>query len=49
MIHEDTLWDVYLVKKEYDISKAILQEEEVSDIKWVSTDEIRQLLKEGLF
>nr|UWI48975.1 NUDIX domain-containing protein [Clostridioides difficile] len=49
MIHGDTLWDVYLVKKEYDISNAILQKEEVSDIKWVSTDEIRQLLKEGLF
>lgn len=49
MIHGDTLWDVYLVKKEYDISNAILQKEEVSDIKWVSTGEIRQLLKEGLF
>ncbi|MGO1043974.1 hypothetical protein ACTPEO_14650 [Clostridioides difficile] len=41
--------DVYLVKKEYDVSNAILQKEEVSDIKWVSTSEIRQLLKEGLF
>lgn len=49
MIHGDTLWDVYLVKKEYDVSNAILQKEEVSDIKWVSTSEIRQLLKEGLF
>ncbi|MCC0642811.1 MULTISPECIES: NUDIX hydrolase [unclassified Clostridioides] len=49
MIHGDTLWDVYLVKKEYDVSNAILQKEEVSDIKWVSTGEIRQLLKEGLF
>ncbi|NMS89779.1 NUDIX domain-containing protein [Clostridioides difficile] len=49
MIHGDTLWDVYFVKKEYDISKAILQEEEVSDIKWVSTDRIRQLIKDGLF
>ncbi|MCC0635366.1 MULTISPECIES: NUDIX hydrolase [unclassified Clostridioides] len=49
MIHGDTLWDVYLVKKEYDVSNAILQKEEVSDIKWVSTGEIRQLLKKGLF
>lgn len=37
MIHEDTLWDVYLVKKEYDISKAILQEEEVAGLLIAST------------
>lgn len=38
--------DVYLLKMNVDLSKIRLQEEEVSDIKWFSIDEIKAILKE---
>lgn len=37
--------DVWLVKQDIDISDIVLQEEEVSDVKWASIDEIRELMK----
>lgn len=39
--------DVWLVKQDFDISSLVLQEEEVSDAKWATVDEIRELMKEG--
>ncbi len=37
--------DVWLVKHDYDISTLVLQEDEVSDVRWASIDEIRELIK----
>ena len=37
--------DVWLVKQDIDISNIVLQEEEVSEVKWSSIDEIRELMK----
>lgn len=37
--------DVWLVKQDIDISNIVLQEEEVSEVKWSSIDEIRGLMK----
>ena len=39
--------DVWLVKQDIDISDIVLQEEEVSDVKWATVDEIRDLMKAG--
>lgn len=39
--------DVWLVRCDYDISELTLQEEEVSEAKWATVDEIRALMKEG--
>ena len=37
--------DVWLVKQDIDISDIVLQKDEVSDVKWASIDEIRELMK----
>lgn len=37
--------DLWLVKQDIDISDIVLQEEEVSDVKWASIYEIRELMK----
>ena len=42
---KDIFLDVWLLKEDISISELTLQEEEVSDAKWVSMDEIKQLLK----
>ena len=39
--------DVWLVKHDYDISTLVLQEDEVSDVRWASIDEIRELMRTG--
>ena len=39
--------DVWLIKQDLDISKLVLQEDEVSQVKWATADEIRNLMKEG--
>lgn len=36
--------DVWLVKQDINISDIILQEEEVSDVKWATLDEIKELM-----
>lgn len=41
--------DTYILKYDYDISKMKFQEDEVSDAKWVTLDEIDELVKNGLF
>ena len=47
---EQVFWDDYYIKVDInDIEKLNLQEEEVSLIKWLSEDEIKQLMKEGEF
>ena len=41
--------DTYVLKCDYDISKMKFQEEEVSDAKWVTWEEIDELVKKGQF
>ena len=37
--------DIYLVKKEINLDNIIMQPEEVDEVKWVSIDEFKSLLK----
>lgn len=39
--------DVWLVKQDIDISKLVLQEDEVADVKWATVDEIKDLMESG--
>ena len=41
--------DTYVLKCDYDISKMKFQEEEVSNAKWATWDEIDDLVKKGQF
>lgn len=36
--------DIFLAKQDLDISKLILQKDEVTDVKWATIDEIRDLM-----
>ena len=45
----DTLCDLYYLKQNIDISKIIIQKEEVDDVKWASIEEINELMEKGLF
>jgi len=38
--------DVYLLRKDLDLSKIKLQKEEVSEVKWFTLDDLRQILHE---
>lgn len=41
--------DTYILKRDYDIPKMKFQEEEVSDAKWATYEEIDDLAKKGQF
>ncbi len=41
--------DTYIVKHNYDISKMKFKEDEVSDVKWATWDEINDLVNKGQF
>ena len=41
--------DTYILKVNYDISKMKFQEDEVSDAKWATYEEIDDLVKQGMF
>lgn len=43
----DLIWDIYLIKKDVEINQLNLQENEVSEVKWVSIDEFNKMLDEG--
>lgn len=55
LIHSDiatfkqVFFDVYYLKKDIDITKLVLQEEEVHLVEWTSLDRIKQLFNDGLF
>lgn len=49
IIGEQLIMDSYIVMQEFDISAAVLQIEEVSDIKWVSLDELDQMVESKCF
>ncbi len=40
--------DYYFIEQEVDISKLVLQEEEVQRVKWVSEQEMMQMVQEGI-
>lgn len=46
---ENLIMDNYIVHKEFDVSSAVLQTEEVSEIKWVSLDEVLVMVNKGEF
>ena len=46
----ENVWiDTYILKHDYDISKMKFQEDEVSDAKWATWEEINTLVKNGEF
>ncbi|WP_252212395.1 MULTISPECIES: NUDIX domain-containing protein [unclassified Clostridium] len=47
LTHGNTIWDVFAVKQDYDISRAVLQKEEVSEIKWVSINKFKEMINTG--
>ena len=38
--------DVYLAKKDIDLNDIVMQKEEVAEVKWVSSEELENLIKE---
>lgn len=42
-------FDIYYLKKDFDISDLVLQTEEVESVKWMSIEEIKKLASDGLF
>ena len=49
IIGEHLIMDSYIVVQEFNILSAVLQLEEVSDIKWVSLDEIDHMIENKCF
>lgn len=45
----NTIWDVYVAHKNADLAQLVLQQEEVSEVKWITFDELREMLKDGQF
>ena len=37
--------DVWLVRKDIDLKDIIMQEEEVQEVKWVTKDELEEMIK----
>lgn len=46
---KNTICDLYYIKKNIDLKNIIIQEEEVSSVKWASIDEINELMKNNEF
>lgn len=46
---DEVFFDLYFIKKDFDISKLVLQKEEVDSVQWLSIDEILQLISNGFF
>lgn len=46
---KQVFFDIYYIKKDFDISELVLQKEEVESAKWLSLKEIIQLINNGLF
>ena len=47
ILRSDMIWDVYFVHKHVDLSKLVLQTEEVSDVKLVSVQQFKDMLSAG--
>lgn len=46
---DHVFFDVYYIKKDFDLSDLALQKEEVESVKWLSILEIKELIAHGLF
>ena len=46
---QDVFFDLYYMKKDFEISDFILQEEEVESVSWKTIEEIDELIKNGMF
>ena len=46
---DEVFFDLYFIKKDFDITKLVLQKEEVDSVQWLSTDEILKLISDGEF
>lgn len=46
---EDDFVDLYYLKANIDINDVTMQKEEVADVKWVTIEEIRTLIKSNEF
>jgi len=49
LIFANTICDDYALVYDFPIDNAIMQPEEVSDVKWASIDDIKSLFSQGLF
>ena len=45
----DSLVDVWWIRQDVDLPDLALQKEEVDEVRWVTPDEIRVLVREGVF
>ncbi len=46
----DNIWtEEYLIKQDVDLNKIIMQEDEVSEVKFATFDEIEEIFKNGMF
>lgn len=46
---EEAFVDLYYIKKDIDIEKVILQEEEVNNVKWVSIEKLEEMIQNEEF
>lgn len=46
---DEVFFDLYYIKKDFDISSLTMQEEEVSYVQWNTIDEIISMEKQGIF
>ena len=46
---EQVFFDIYYIKKDFDISNLVLQKDEVESVEWLSMKEIKELINNGLF
>lgn len=49
LMKKNKFCDIWLVREDYDISKVVLQEEEVSDVCYATKDEIIEMIKSNEF
>lgn len=49
MVRKSSLLNIYLIYKDIPIADLKLQEEEVSEAKWVHRNKLRQMIKHGEF
>lgn len=46
---ERVFFDIYYLKKDFDINNLVLQKEEVESVYWYSISEIKELIEDGVF
>lgn len=47
--NEKVFFDIYYLKKDFDINTLTLQKEEVEFVEWLSISEIKKLIEDGMF